>query len=89
MSNLLSHHAELETKLREEQKSSQEKLSLLNIAQQKLADKFKALSADALQNNNQSFLTLAQTALENFCHHEAGKMILKSDNRQLMKWLNL
>ncbi len=65
-STLLSHHAELETKLREEQKASQEKISLLNVAQQKLSDTFKALSADALQNNNQSFLTLAQTTLENF-----------------------
>lgn len=74
-STYLSRQAELETKLREEQKASQEKLALLNVAQQRLADTFKALSADALQHNNQSFLTLAQTSLENF--HSGAKSDLE------------
>jgi DNA recombination protein RmuC len=46
------------TRLEEERKASQEKITLLNNAEGKLADAFKALSADALRNNNQSFLDL-------------------------------
>lgn len=58
--------AELETRIVEERKGAGEKLNLLQEAQQKLSDAFKALSADALKNNNQSFLVLAKTTLENF-----------------------
>jgi DNA recombination protein RmuC len=57
---------ELETRLTEERKAAQEKLLLLNKAQTALSDAFKALSADALRNNNQSFLELAKTTLEKF-----------------------
>lgn len=61
----------LQTRLEEERKTNQEKLALLDEAQRKLADSFKALSADALQNNNQSFLDLAAAKLEGF--HEKAK----------------
>ncbi len=56
----------LETRLEEERKASQDKLTLLNNAEAKLADAFKALSADALRSNNQSFLDLAKQNLETF-----------------------
>jgi len=46
-----------------------EKLALLNEAQQKLSDAFKALSADALKSNNQAFLELAKETLEK---HQIG-----------------
>src|SRR3954469_8617650 len=46
----------LQTKLEEERKVSQEKLELLTRAEDKLAHAFKALSADTLRNNNQSFI---------------------------------
>jgi DNA recombination protein RmuC len=58
--------SESQTRLEEERRSAQEKLALLNEAQQKLSDAFKALSADALKSNNQSFLDLAKTQLETF-----------------------
>ena len=48
-----------QARLEEERKANQQKLALIDEAQKKLADAFKALSADALQNNNQSFLALA------------------------------
>jgi len=47
-------------RLEEERRIAGEKLALLNEAQQKLSDAFKALSADALKSNNQSFLELAK-----------------------------
>ena len=56
----------LQSRLEEERKASQDKITLLNNAEAKLADAFKALSADALRNNNQSFLDLAKQNLETF-----------------------
>jgi DNA recombination protein RmuC len=43
--------AELGTKLDEERKAGEAKLALLNEAQQKLSDAFKALAAEALKSN--------------------------------------
>lgn len=58
--------AELETKLVEQMKAAQEKMEMFVQAQQKLTDSFKALSADALKNNNHSFLQLATAKMERF-----------------------
>ena len=59
-------HAVLATTVEEERKAAAEKMALLHDAQQKLSDAFKALSSEALQNNNQSFLHLANAAFEKF-----------------------
>ncbi len=48
-----------------------EKLAALEEARQSFADAFKALSAEALQRNNQSFLDLARSALQT--QQEAAK----------------
>ena len=48
----------------EERRATAEKVATLEEARQSLADAFKALSADALQRNNQSFLELARATLE-------------------------
>ncbi len=66
--------AALKTKLEEQQKSSHEKLELLNEARQKLADAFKALSAEALKSNNAQFLELAKTNLEKFQEGAKGDL---------------
>ena len=66
--------ATLKTQLAEEQKNAREKLDILNAAQQKLSDVFKSLSAEALQNNNQSFLALAKTNLEKFQETAKGDL---------------
>jgi DNA recombination protein RmuC len=58
--------ATLETRLTEERKATAEKLDLLNETQAKLSDAFKALSAEALKSNNESFLNLAGATLEKF-----------------------
>jgi DNA recombination protein RmuC len=54
------------TKLDEQQKAAEEKLSLLVDAKSKLSDAFKALSSEALKDNNTQFLDLAKTKLETF-----------------------
>lgn len=64
---LLSQKAsELETRLQDEIKMAEEKMNLLEDAQKKLADSFKALSMEALKSNNQSFLDLAKTTLDRY-----------------------
>lgn len=74
----LASFSALQTRLEEERKASQEKLALLSNAEEKLADAFKALSADALRNNNQSFLDLAKQNLEAFQQNAKGDL----DRRQ-------
>lgn len=66
VTNLRETQAGLTISIEEERKAATEKLALLNDAQQKLGDAFKALSSDALKSNNQSFLELAKTTLERF-----------------------
>ncbi len=66
VANLRARESELSTRVIEERKLSEEKLNLLQEAQRKLSDAFKALSSEALKNNNQSFLDLAKTTLAQF-----------------------
>ena len=56
----------LQTRVDEQQKATEEKLKLLSEAESSLSNAFKALSADALKQNNQSFLHLATASLEKF-----------------------
>jgi DNA recombination protein RmuC len=66
LADLKAAQSELQTKLDAERKAAEEKLALVNEAKQNLSDAFKALSAEALKSNNQSFLELAKTTLEKF-----------------------
>lgn len=74
-----TERAVLQTRLEEERKANQEKITLLNNAETKLADAFKALSADALRNNNQSFLDLAKQNLESFQQNAKGELDRKQN----------
>lgn len=56
----------LKSALENEKSKFLEKAHLLNQAEQRFLDTFKALSADALKNNTQSFLDLATSKLEKF-----------------------
>jgi DNA recombination protein RmuC len=69
-----SRLAELGTRLTEERKAAAEKLALLNNAQEKLTDAFKALSSDALRSNNQTFIELATATLEKFQEGARGDL---------------
>jgi DNA recombination protein RmuC len=62
------------TKLNEQQKTWEEKLSLLNNAKEELSDAFKALSAEALRNSNDQFLQLAKQNLETFQEGARGDL---------------
>jgi len=53
-------------KLTEQQKNAEQRLKDFGEAEKKLSDAFKALSAEALRNNNAQFLQLAKTDLEKF-----------------------
>jgi DNA recombination protein RmuC len=74
VTELSAKRAELETLLQDEQKSSLEKISLLTDAKQKLEDTFRALAADALRSNNQSFLDLAKERLEKLQTETTGEL---------------
>jgi DNA recombination protein RmuC len=55
--------ASLRERLDHERAAAAEKIGLLDEAQRKLEHAFKALSADALQRNNETFLELARNTL--------------------------
>lgn len=76
--SLKTRLSEMETRLTEERKAADEKLKLLEEARVKLADAFNSLAAEALKSNNQSFLDLARTTLENYQQNARGEL----DNRQ-------
>src|SRR5215216_4072450 len=69
-----TERAVLQTRLEEERRASHEKLAVLNNAEGKFTDAFKALSADALRNNNQSFLDLAKQNLQSFQQTAKGEL---------------
>jgi DNA recombination protein RmuC len=78
LTQLKSVQSGLQTALEGERKLSEEKLVLLKQAETKLADAFKALAAEALRSNNQSFLALAKQNLETFQQDAKGDL----DKRQ-------
>ncbi len=73
--------SDMQARMEEERKASAEKLELLNTAQTKLSDAFKALSSEALKSNNQSFLDLARATLEKF--QEGAKGDLESRQKAI------
>jgi DNA recombination protein RmuC len=62
----------LDVHLKKNQEQFEERLAFITASQENLEKHLKALCGDALQANNQSFLTLAQTVLENFQTHTKG-----------------
>jgi DNA recombination protein RmuC len=66
--------AVLETRLAGELRAAQEKQRLLEQTEEAFANAFRALSADALAQNNQSFLQLATATLEKFQQGARGEL---------------
>ncbi len=69
--------AELQTRIEEERKGIEEKIQILDRAQNELSNTFKALSAEALKTNNQSFLTLAKSIFEKFLENATGDLSMR------------
>ena len=69
-----SRVAELATSLEKERMQAAEKLALVEQAQVRLTESFKALSHEALSANNQNFLALAQQQLEKFQETAKGDL---------------
>ncbi|MEO0510014.1 MAG: DNA recombination protein RmuC [Verrucomicrobiota bacterium] len=66
--------AALEARREAELKAADEKLALLEEARVNLEDSFKALSADALSKNNESFLKLAEENLKKYQEGAKGDL---------------
>lgn len=73
--------AALRERLEHERSAAAEKIGMLDDAQRRLADAFRALSADALQRNNETFLELARNALGQ--HQQLAKADLESRAREI------
>lgn len=69
--------AETQARTGEATKFTDEKIAVLSDLQTQLAESFRALSADALRSNNQSFLDLASVALEKFQEGAKGDLAIR------------
>lgn len=69
-----------------EQRVSYEKLTLLQNAQEDLKNVFRALSSEALQQNNQQFIELAKLSLETF--QQGAKSDLEKRQTAICEMLN-
>ncbi|MDO9082376.1 MAG: DNA recombination protein RmuC [Humidesulfovibrio sp.] len=77
LSGLKVREGDLVARMEEERKAVAEKLALLEDVQARLQDTFKALSADALTHNNQSFLQLAGEHLAKVQESAKGDLDLR------------
>lgn len=64
----------LKAKYSQEIANFEEKIHLLEVAKGQLSDSFRALSADALQKNNQAFLDLAKSVFSQFHVQAEGSL---------------
>ena len=71
---LKAGNARLQAELEAERTMLNEKLGVLNQAQEQLSSAFRAMSAQALQANNQAFLDLAAQALGKFQQGAQGDL---------------
>lgn len=76
---------ELQFRLQSEKTAFEEKLSYMENVHQQFSDQFKALSADALKTNNQSFLQLARESLERF--HQGAQHDLTQRQKSIQDML--
>ncbi len=74
VADLRAHEVELVTTLEQQRAVAGEKLAALEEARLSFADAFKALSAEALQVNNRSFLELARATLEKYQVSATGEL---------------
>ncbi len=75
--HLRNDNADLKAQLEGERRAAQERSESFKQAAGELSEKFKALSRDALKDNNQSFLDLARATLEKFQTSAKGDLELR------------
>lgn len=68
---------QLKAALEGERRAATERIASFKNATEELSEKFKALSRDALKDNNQSFLQLAHSTLEKFQETAKGDLELR------------
>lgn len=67
-------NTQLKAELEGERRAAVERLNSFKTATDDLSEKFKALSRDALRDNNQSFLDLAHSTLQKFQENAKGDL---------------
>src|SRR3982074_2308798 len=75
--NSRQENAQLKAALEGERRAAQERKESFKQAAEELSEKFSALSRDALNDNNQSFLQLANAKLEKFQETAKGDLQLR------------
>jgi DNA recombination protein RmuC len=70
-------NAQLRAELEGERRASQERKESFKLAAEELSEKFSALSRDALKDNSQSFLELANSTLAKFQETAKGDLELR------------
>lgn len=75
--NSRQDNAQLNAALAGERRAAQERKDAFKQAADELSEKFKALSRDALNDNNQSFIQLAHAKLEKFQETAKGDLQLR------------
>lgn len=76
-SELKAAKAVAEKGLEDELNNNKEKVELLNAARDAMGAQFSKVATDALQNNNVSFLQLANATLQNYQNQAAGELAQK------------
>ena len=74
IAELQAREAEVTTRLEEERQQAAEKLAELDRARDTFTSVFKALSADALRESNESFLALARSSFEKLQQSAQGDL---------------
>ncbi len=72
--DLRNRATELQVAMEKEREAGVERLALMEQSQARLGETFKALSGDALQSNNQAFLTLAKSTFEKLHQTASGDL---------------
>jgi DNA recombination protein RmuC len=74
LAEIQNEKSKIENELAGERASAAERIKALTEAHERLTSEFKALSADALKNNNAAFLELARATLEKFQEGAKGDL---------------
>jgi len=74
LSEIENQKSKAEKELAADRAAAAEKISILTEAHDRLKSEFKALSADALRSNNQSFLELARETFARLHQQSAGEL---------------